>query len=154
MTRVKVIGAGSIGNHLAHAARCLGWSVDICDCDPTALQRTKQQIYPARYGAWDEAIRLFMVDAAPIGGYDLICVGTPPDTQVEDDQQFEPVGVDTRQQPIQGDEAGFTGEERIEAARQLPAEPFAWLSAIGFQSGVERPGVGLVCVPFPAAGDR
>ena len=57
--------------------------------------------------------------------------------------------MDTRQQPIQGDEAGFTGEERIEAARQLPAEPFAWLSAIGFQSGVERPESGLYAFLFP-----
>ena len=57
--------------------------------------------------------------------------------------------MDTRQQPIQGDEAGFTGEERIKAARQLPAEPFAWLSAIGFQSGVERPESGLDAFLFP-----
>ena len=82
MTRVKVIGAGSIGNHLAHAARTLGWAVDLCDSDPRALARTKQQIYPARYGAWDAAIGLFAVADAPRGGYDLICVGTPPDSHM------------------------------------------------------------------------
>ncbi len=31
--KVKIFGAGSIGNHLANAARVLGWSVDLCDVD-------------------------------------------------------------------------------------------------------------------------
>ena len=57
--KVKVLGAGSIGNHLSNAARRLGWSVDIIDPDPAALERTRTMIYPSRYGAWDEAIRLF-----------------------------------------------------------------------------------------------
>jgi predicted dehydrogenase len=80
--KVKVYGAGSIGNHLSHAARSLGWSVDLCDADPRALERTKAQIYPERYGRWDGAIRLFEAKAAPSGGYDLICIGTPPDSHV------------------------------------------------------------------------
>ena len=29
--RIKILGAGSIGNHLSHAARALGWSVDLVD---------------------------------------------------------------------------------------------------------------------------
>lgn len=80
--RVKVHGAGSIGNHLSHAARSLGWSVDLCDVDGKALERTRTQIYPARYGAFDTAIRLFDSKDAPKGGYDLICVGTPPDAHI------------------------------------------------------------------------
>lgn len=80
--RVKVLGAGSIGNHLSNAARRLGWSVDIVDTDPAALERTRKQIYPGRYGSWDDAIGLHTPDAAPIGGYDLICIGTPPDSHV------------------------------------------------------------------------
>lgn len=78
--KVKIIGAGSIGNHLSHAARTLGWSVDLCDLDPAALERTRQEIYPARYGQWDSAIRLFPCPEAPRGGYDLIFIGTPPDS--------------------------------------------------------------------------
>jgi hypothetical protein len=35
--KVKVLGAGSIGNHLSNAARRLGWSVDMVDSDPAAL---------------------------------------------------------------------------------------------------------------------
>ncbi len=45
MTRVKVLGAGSIGNHLSNAARKLGWRVTIVDVDPAALVRTKESLY-------------------------------------------------------------------------------------------------------------
>ncbi len=62
MARVKIFGAGSIGNHLGHACRGLGWQVTICDIDAQALRRTRVEIYPARYGAWDDGIRLAAVD--------------------------------------------------------------------------------------------
>jgi predicted dehydrogenase len=80
--KVKIHGAGSIGNHLSHAARRLGWSVDLVDLDPAALARTREQIYPARYGEFDQAIRLLRADEAPRGGYDLVCIGTPPDSHL------------------------------------------------------------------------
>lgn len=80
--KIKVLGAGSIGNHLSNAARTMGWSVDLCDIDPRALERTRTQIYPSRYGKWDDGIRLFESDKAPQGGYDLIFVGTPPHVHV------------------------------------------------------------------------
>lgn len=80
--RVKIFGAGSIGNHLSNASRSLGWHVDLCDIDPAALVRTRNEIYPARYGKWDEAIRLLDSKDAPKGGYDLIFVGTPPDSHI------------------------------------------------------------------------
>lgn len=82
MKRVKVIGAGSIGNHLANASRRLGWHVDICDIDPKALERTRNDIYPARYGSWDSEIGLYHSDDVPMGGYDYIFVGTPPDSHL------------------------------------------------------------------------
>ncbi|HPA21158.1 MAG TPA: Gfo/Idh/MocA family oxidoreductase [Verrucomicrobiae bacterium] len=80
--KVKILGAGSIGNHLAHASRSLGWEVTICDVDPAALDRTRNQIYPGRYGKWDDAIRLCPVADSPRGGFDIICIGTPPDAHV------------------------------------------------------------------------
>ncbi len=80
--RVKILGAGSIGNHLAHASRELGHQVYLCDIDRDALLRAKTEIYPGRYGSWDNDIKLFEVDDAPIGGFDLIIVGTPPDTHI------------------------------------------------------------------------
>ncbi|NJO53451.1 MAG: Gfo/Idh/MocA family oxidoreductase [Bacteroidales bacterium] len=80
--KVKVLGSGSIGNHLANAARRMGWSVDIVDTDVAALERTRTSIYPGRYGAWDEAIGLHTADKAPVGGFDLIFIGTPPDSHM------------------------------------------------------------------------
>jgi predicted dehydrogenase len=76
--RVKVYGAGSIGNHLTNAARRKGWHVVVCDVDPKALERMRGEIYPGRYGAWDDDIELFENVHAPKGGFDLICIGTPP----------------------------------------------------------------------------
>lgn len=78
MKRIKIFGAGSIGNHLANAARRLGYEVVVCDVDDAALNRMKTDIYPSRYGAWDEEIQLCRNDAAPRGGFDLIHIGTPP----------------------------------------------------------------------------
>ena len=72
--KVKVIGTGSIGNHLANAARRLDWQVDMCDLDPLALERTKNEIYPSRYGVWDTHINLYGMEDVPKGGYDLICM--------------------------------------------------------------------------------
>lgn len=83
MFKVKIFGAGSIGNHLTQAARRMGWSVDICDIDPEALKRTKNDIYPDRYGEWDDEIGLYNCDNVPVGGYDLIVIGTPPDSHMK-----------------------------------------------------------------------
>ncbi len=41
--KIKILGAGSIGNHLTNAARAMGWSVDLCDIDPRALDRARTQ---------------------------------------------------------------------------------------------------------------
>lgn len=83
MYKVKILGAGSIGNHLANASRRLGWDVTLCDLDPAALERTREEIYPARYGQWDDAIQLFVSAEAPRGGFDLIFIGTPPDSHMQ-----------------------------------------------------------------------
>ena len=77
--RLKIFGAGSIGNHLAHAARTLDWEVVVCDVSRDALVRMKERIYPERYGEWDPTIELHTSDSCPQGGFDLICIGTPPE---------------------------------------------------------------------------
>ena len=76
--RLKIYGCGSIGNHMAHAARTLGWHVDMVDIDENAIIRAKNIIYPSRYGSWDAKISLFIKGKEPKGGYDLIHIGTPP----------------------------------------------------------------------------
>ena len=82
MYKVKIFGAGSIGNHLANACRRRGWEVAICDLDPAALERTQSDIYPARYGAWDKEIRLASPAELEKEEFDLVIVGTPPDTHM------------------------------------------------------------------------
>ena len=80
---VLIYGAGSIGNHLSHAARLLGWEVTVCDVDPLALRRMREDIYPGRYGRWDPAIRqIRATDLDPGGVFDCVIVGTPPDTHM------------------------------------------------------------------------
>ena len=81
--KVKIIGAGSIGNHLTQASRRLGWDVVMVDADPAALRRMKETIYPSRYGRWDEGIGLYPSAEEPRGGFDIICIGTPPDVRMD-----------------------------------------------------------------------
>jgi predicted dehydrogenase len=81
--RAKVIGAGSIGNHLAHALRTLEVDVTIVDVDADALERTKTVIYPERYGAFDPAITLAHPDTVGDAAFDLCVIGTPPDTHLK-----------------------------------------------------------------------
>ena len=53
-----------------------------CDSDPEALRRTEKEIYPNRYGQWDKEINLYLKDQLK-KGYDIIFVGTPPDTHLK-----------------------------------------------------------------------
>ncbi|MEK7469505.1 MAG: Gfo/Idh/MocA family oxidoreductase [Planctomycetota bacterium] len=80
--RVKVFGAGSAGNHLAHASRSMNFDVVVCDVDEKALSRMSKDLYQNRYGRWDPAIQLFTNDKAPKGGFDYILIATPPENQM------------------------------------------------------------------------
>ncbi|MEK7644499.1 MAG: Gfo/Idh/MocA family oxidoreductase [Patescibacteria group bacterium] len=79
---MKIIGAGSIGNHLAQACRRINWEVTVVDRDEEALRRMREDIYPKRYGSWDESIKLSKSSEEPKGGFDVIFIGTPPDTHL------------------------------------------------------------------------
>lgn len=80
--KVKIFGAGSIGNHMVQASRRMGWDVVVVDTDSGALERMKTDIYPKRYGAWDPLIELYEAGKEPKGGFDVIVIGTPPDTHM------------------------------------------------------------------------
>ena len=80
---VIIYGAGSIGNHLAHASRRKGWKVTVVDIDDDALRRTQLSIYPSRYGEWDKSIELRNVSELGAEQYDLVVVGTPPDLHLK-----------------------------------------------------------------------
>ncbi len=82
MYSIRIIGAGSIGNHLANAARSRGWQVTLTDNDPAALERTRTDIYPGRYGAWDDEIVLKESSAAMGDAADVVFIGTPPDSHI------------------------------------------------------------------------
>lgn len=82
MTSIRIIGAGSIGNHIAHAARSRGWDVLLTDNDQDALRRTREEIYPGRYGSWDEGIQLADSRDASKEGADVVFIGTPPDSHL------------------------------------------------------------------------
>lgn len=78
--KVLIYGAGSIGNHLSQAARRMEWEVTVVDINTQALIRMREDIYPKRYGSWDDNIILTSdLDEVIEGYYDLIMVGTPPD---------------------------------------------------------------------------
>lgn len=83
MIKVIIYGAGSIGNHLAYACRNKNWSVTIVDVNPEALIRTKKDIYPSRYGFWDENICLNSPESIKEKSADLVIIGTPPDTHMD-----------------------------------------------------------------------
>ena len=55
----------------------------MCDLDEAALERSRTQIYPGRYGAWDEGIELHTAETAAGMPCDLIAIGTPPDSHVD-----------------------------------------------------------------------
>ncbi len=82
MRSIRIVGAGSIGNHLAHAARHRGWKVVLTDIDDGALQRAQNEIYPGRYGAWDDEIELKDARAASSDHADVVFIGTPPDSHI------------------------------------------------------------------------
>ena len=65
--KVKIFGAGSIGNHLTQAACRMGWLVDVVDPDEKALVRMRDKIYPGRYGIWGNAIEQYVSGEEPKG---------------------------------------------------------------------------------------
>src|SRR5689334_14799438 len=78
MPSIKIIGAGSAGNHIAHACRLKGWDVTLTDTDSKALERTKTERYARRYGFWDENIRLVTRDQMSGESFDVVAIATPP----------------------------------------------------------------------------
>lgn len=80
--KVGIYGAGSIGNHLAFSSRKIGADVTVCDVSPDALSRFEKQIYPMRYGKFDPMIRLISRESFLNQQFDVIFIGTPPDSHL------------------------------------------------------------------------
>ncbi len=114
MKRIWIAGAGSIGNHIANAARRRAWDVTMIDVDSDALRRTREEIYPARYGAWDDAISLKLRKEDAVGPVDVVYVGTPPDSHLRVANAFLDLEVPPRalviEKPLSGpDLSGWQG---------------------------------------------
>lgn len=86
MPKIAIIGAGSIGCHLSFSSRKMGWNVTVFDNSEAALNRMRNDIYPKRYGSWDSQITICTMNQFklfPVSTFDVIMIGTPPDTHVE-----------------------------------------------------------------------
>jgi predicted dehydrogenase len=85
MKKILIFGAGSIGNHMAHASMKLNFKVYITDINQDALVRMKNIIYKNRYGKWDSSIsQIKYNDVFKIKvKFDLIIIGTPPNTHLD-----------------------------------------------------------------------
>jgi len=85
--KAKIVGAGSIGNHLCYAARSLGWEITVTDIDQVALNRMKFEIYPSRYGVWDTDIQILTSREEKLNSkdciYDVVFICTPPDSHLK-----------------------------------------------------------------------
>lgn len=83
--KIQIFGAGSIGNHLSHAARYLDHDVQVVDIDENALNRMKNDIYPSRYGTWDDKINLITYEKSLTNQdyFDFIFIGTPPSSHID-----------------------------------------------------------------------
>lgn len=80
--KIKIIGAGSAGNHIAFAFKKFNAEIIMQDIDNLSLKRSKSKIYIQRYGKWDNNIRLVLTDDKK-NKYDCIIISTPPDTHIE-----------------------------------------------------------------------
>ncbi len=83
MIRVGIIGAGSIGNHLAFSARKKGWDVTVTDNSSDSMERFREVIYPQRYGEFDQGIELLSLEDFWAKKYEIIFIGTPPDSHFD-----------------------------------------------------------------------
>ena len=108
---VKIIGAGSIGNHLANACVAQGLSVTIVDIDKDALDRTKNIIYPERYGKWDNNIILTQPDKLDKQQFDIIIIGTPPTSHLS--LAMEEIKNNPKAILIEKPLCGITDDEKI-----------------------------------------
>lgn len=82
MIKLKVIGSGSAGNHIAYAFRNLSNSITMTDKDLKSLKISKKEIYQNRYKNWNKNISL-KLENLDNDYYDLIIISSPPNTHLK-----------------------------------------------------------------------
>lgn len=81
--KILIYGAGSIGNHYANGFIQRGHEISVTDISNLALERMKNDIYPNRYGRWNDSINLIDEEEAKKLQFDLIFIGTPPKSHLQ-----------------------------------------------------------------------
>ena len=78
--KVLIFGSGSIGTHHTNAAISLDCDVYVTDKKFSQLQNMKDNIYPQRYGHWNNQINLIPYKQVFLLKYyfDLVIIGVPP----------------------------------------------------------------------------
>jgi predicted dehydrogenase len=82
MLKIKIIGAGSAGNHMAFAFKKYNAKITMLDTNSGSLKRSKNQIYIPRYKYWDKNINLVVKDYDK-NKYDCIIISSPPHTHLK-----------------------------------------------------------------------
>ena len=79
--KIKIIGSGSAGNHMAYAFKNKA-SITMTDNSKSALNRSKKKIYIPRYKVWDKNITLEL-ERNENNKHDCIIISTPPNTHLK-----------------------------------------------------------------------
>lgn len=81
--KIKIIGCGSAGNHIAYAFKSLSNDIVMSDVSLSALKRSKNKIYKKRYKIWNKNIHLKIEKNDKKTNYDAIIISSPPSTHLE-----------------------------------------------------------------------
>ena len=76
--KIKIIGSGSAGNHIAYAFSKLPVEITQTDLNLAALKRSKFEIYKKRYKEWPKNISQKIEEKKDKQFYDAIIISTPP----------------------------------------------------------------------------
>ena len=75
--KIKIIGCGSAGNHMAFAFKKIAKHIIMTDISSLTLLRSKNQIYKKRYKTWNKNIILKREAKDHDNFYDLIIISSP-----------------------------------------------------------------------------
>ncbi len=76
--KIKIIGSGSAGNHIAHAFSKMPMKIVQTDLNVSALKRSKFEIFKKRYKHWPKNIFQEIEGKKDNQSYDAIIISTPP----------------------------------------------------------------------------
>ena len=77
--KILIFGSGSIGTHHANAAISLNCEVFITDKKKSQLKNMQENIYPGRYGKWNNKIQCISYNNIfkLKHNFDIIIIGVP-----------------------------------------------------------------------------